>query len=188
MLINLEKIVEVPDYYIDDESYEIWSYRRKTPMKMKLILDRSGYLRFNVFYEGKRKHIWYHQLIVKLFIDCEYDSKTHDIDHLDHNKQNNSLENLRVVSKSQNHLNRSVYGGKQAVYLDNIGESIPVNVEHGVYYSKTFDKFYRLVEHTGKYRQLTETKIAAHMQIDYKYNKKSHHINCTKFREQLSFL
>lgn len=187
MLIDLENIIGVAGYFIDDQTYEIWSYKRKQPRKMKLIPDnRGGYLKFKVCKEGKHKHIMYHQLIVKVFIDSNYDSKTQDIDHLDHNKLNNSIDNLKVVSRSENNMNRSYYRDVQAIYLDGIGENIPVNAEHGVYYSKTFDKFYRLVDHIGKFRQLTESKNYSHMKIGYSYNNKKYNVNTTKFRQSMS--
>ena len=184
MLLSLEHIVGCPGYFIDDVTYEIWSYKRKQPVKIKLSKDINGYLRFDICYEGKHKHIMYHQLIVRLFIDTNYDPKTQQIDHLDHNKLNNSIDNLKVVTRSENEMNKTVYKGVHAIYLDDIGENIPVNAEHNVYYSKTFDKFYRLITHTNKYRQLTERKNGVCMRIGYKYNKKHYNINCSKFREE----
>ena len=172
MLIDLQEIVGVAGYYIDDQTYEIYSFKQKKPRKIKLFPNSKGYLEFVVCNEGKRKHIMYHQVIVKVFIDPKYDPKTQQIDHLDHNRTNNSIDNLRVVSRSENDMNKTAYGGKQAIYLDDIGENIPVNAEHNVYYSKNNDKFYRFVDHIGKYRQLTERKNHASMWIGYKYNKK----------------
>lgn len=186
MLIDLQEIVGFPGYFIDDQTYEIYSFKRYTKgRKIKLSLDGNGYLKFVVYNEGKRKTWYYHHIVVKVFIDPMYDPKTQEIDHIDHNRTNNSIDNLRVVSAGQNQINRSVYRGKQAIYLDDIGEYIAVNVEHGIYYSKTFDKFYRLVEHTNKYRQLTEGKHYASMWIGYRYNNKYYHINTTKFRDNL---
>lgn len=185
MLIDLENIVGFPGYFIDDQTYEIWSYKRKQPRKIKLCPDGRGYLEFNVSDEGKHKHIRYHQLIVKVFIDPEYDSKTQEIDHLDHNRLNNSIDNLRVVSAGQNQINKTAYKGKQVIYLEDIGENIPVNAEHNVYYSKTLDRFFRFVEHTGKYRQMHEYKNHASMRITYNYNNKKYNINCTKIRQNL---
>ena len=159
MLIDLENIVRCKGYYIDDQTYEIYSFKQKKDgRKIKLNPNSRGYLGFGVYNEGKYKHIMYHQLIVRLFIDPDYDSKTQEIDHLDRNKLNNSIDNLKVVSAGQNQMNLTVYKGKQAIYLEDIGENIPVNAEHNVYYSKTLDKFFRLVEHIGKFRQMTEGK------------------------------
>lgn len=186
MLIDLQEIVGVSGYFIDDVTYEIWSFKRKKPRKIKLFPDGGGYLKFVVCNENKcKKNIRYHQIIVKVFIDSDYDPKTHEVDHLDHNKLNNSIDNLKVVSKSGNLMNKTAYKGRQAIYIDNIGENIPVNAEHNVYYSKTLDKFYRLIEHTNKYRQLSEYKNYCHMQIGYNYNNKYYNVNTTKFRQNL---
>ena len=187
MLINLENIVGFSGYYIDDQTLDIWSFKRKKPRKIKLNKNSNGYLQFNVWHEGKHKYIMYHQLIVKLFIDPSFDSKIQQLDHLDHNKLNNSIDNLKVVTRSQNELNRSIYNGKQAIYIDDIGDSIPVNAEHNVYYSKTLDKFFRFVEHVNKFRQMTECKTKGIcMRIDYKYNNKTYYINTTKFRQSIA--
>ena len=186
MLIDLQEIVGTAGYFIDDETYEIYSFKQKKPRKIKLFPDGGGYLQFRVYNEGKRKDIKYHQIIVKLFIDPNYDSKTQEIDHLDRNKLNNSINNLKLVSRKENNMNRSCfYKGKQVIYLDDIGDSITVNAEHEVYYSKTLDKFYRLITHTNQYRQLTECKNHASMRICYNYNNKHYNINTTKFRESL---
>ena len=187
MLIDLENIVGVAGYFIDDQTFDIWSFKRyKDGRKIKLFPNSKGYLQFNIHNEGKRKTCRYHQLIVKVFIDSNYDSKTQDIDHLDHNKLNNSIDNLKVVSRSENNMNLTAYNGKQAIYLDDIGENIPVNAEHNVYYSKTNDNFYRFVDHIGKYRLLAEGKNHAHMRISYAFNKKNYDINTTKFRQSMS--
>lgn len=186
MLIDLENIVGIKGYYIDDVTHEIWSYKRKKPVKMKLNPDANGYIRVHISDKENRKSIKYHQIIVKLFVDPNYNSNTQQIDHLDHNKLNNSIENLRVVSKSENTMNKTVYNGKQAVYIDNIGESISVNNEHGIYYSKTYDSFYRYINHAKNYRQLHEYKDGLCMWTLYKHNKKSYNINCTKFRQSHS--
>ena len=186
MLIDLEKIVGYPGYFIDDTTYEIWSFKRyKEGKKIKLSVVGDGYLRFNVWNECKHKDILYHQLIVRLFIDPNYDPSTQQIDHIDHNKLNNSIDNLKVVTKGQNEMNKTVYKGKQAIYIDNIGESIAVNEEHNVYYSITFDKFYRLVEHVEKYRQMHEYKHGVCLWIQYNFNNKHYSINCSKFRDNL---
>lgn len=187
MLLSIENIVGCPGYFIDDQTFDIWSFKRyKEGRKIKMRKDRGGYLQFDIHNDGKSKTCKYHHIIVKMFIDLNYDSSTQQIDHINHIRDDNRIENLKVVSRSGNEMNKTAYRGKQAIYINNIGESIAVNAEHGIYYSKTFDKFYRLIEHTGKYRQLTESKHYAHMRIGYACNKKKYNINTTKFREELS--
>ena len=46
MLIDLENIVGFPGYFIDNQTYEIWSYKRKQPRKIKLFPNDRGYLMF----------------------------------------------------------------------------------------------------------------------------------------------
>lgn len=67
-------------------------------------------------------------------------------------------------------------------FTSDIGESIPVNETHGIYYSKTFDKFYRLIDQASTYREMREYKHHAHYRIQYDYDKTTYCINTTKFR------
>jgi hypothetical protein len=46
-----------------------------------------------------------HRIIAYLFLDLDIDDTTQHIDHIDGNRQNNSLENLRIVTNQQNHWN-----------------------------------------------------------------------------------
>ena len=59
------------------------------------------------FVNGKEKQICYHHIIVKMFIKKDFNSKVEEVDHRDHNRTNNSIENLAVVSRSDNIKNMS---------------------------------------------------------------------------------
>lgn len=58
------------------------------------VRENNGYLRFTV-----TKHI--HRLVAEAFIEKPDDSKCW-VDHIDGNRSNNSVENLRWVTPSEN--------------------------------------------------------------------------------------
>ena len=159
-LISLEKIVGCEGYYIDDENLQIYSFKYKKYTNGKLLkphINRDGYIRYRFFVNGKVKRIFYHHIIVKMFINPNYDSTKEEIDHLNHNKQDNRIENLAVVSRSENIRNSSKsWNGKDFNYVDTIGRSLIINEEAQIYYSLELDKFFMFIEHTNKYKELHE--------------------------------
>ena len=99
---------------------------------------------------------------------------------------NNSIENLSVVSKSENCRNRLSYKGKDFNYVDNIGKSLVINEEAKIYYSLEYDKFYMYILHTNKYRELHEYIHHGYPSVSYYYNNKKHEIGTTNFRKNLN--
>ena len=100
VLISLKDITNCDDYYIDDENLQIYSFKQKKYTEGKLLkpyINRDGYIYYQLRVNGKYKNIYYHHIIVKMFIKSDYNSKKEEIEHRDHNKLNNSIENLAVV-------------------------------------------------------------------------------------------
>ena len=50
---------------------------------------------------GIRKHVLVHRLVAYTFLDLEWNSKL-DVDHIDMDKDNNSLENVRACTRTEN--------------------------------------------------------------------------------------
>lgn len=82
-----------PDYYINKAGVVI-SFRRGTERQMKLSKDKDGYL-FVILYDltGKPHTKKIHRLLAEAFIHNDADYPI--VRHLDDNKTNNDLENLR---------------------------------------------------------------------------------------------
>lgn len=59
--------------------------------------NKQGYLRVCLWIDGKHKHIPIHILLYKTFIGNI--PKGYDVHHKDHNKLNNSLDNLELIDK-----------------------------------------------------------------------------------------
>ena len=101
----METIKGFDDYEIDREG-NVWSKKRKKFMKPHLI--NTGYLRFELWEKGKRIRIYLHRLLALQFIDNPDNLAC--VDHIDRNRQNNSLDNLRWSTHSQNNRNKDCKG------------------------------------------------------------------------------
>ena len=99
-----------------------------------------------------------------------------------------SIENLKIVSRSENNLNRSGRKGIKYTFLDDIGDKVVVDEVNQIYYSKTNDKFYRFIPHTNMFREMFEGLNGKCNYMYYGDNEgKTIAINTTKFRENLQF-
>ena len=187
-LLSLEKIVGCEGYYIDDENLQIYSFKNnnKNGKLLKPQIRKDGYICYDVCVNGRNKHILYHHIIVKMFINPDYDSSKNDIDHINHNRQDNRIENLAVVTRLENKRNTSSYNGKEFNFIDDIGNSLIINEDAKIYYSLDYDKFYMYINHTNKYRELHECLNKGYPYIKYNYNNKQHSINVNKFKKSLN--
>jgi hypothetical protein len=91
-------------YEISDEG----EVRNKTTGNiLKLKVDRDGYHQIGLRKKSDRKKFWFsvHRLVGVHFLDR---SELTQIDHIDHNKLNNNVSNLRWVSIQENNLNREL--------------------------------------------------------------------------------
>lgn len=98
-------------YYVTDTG-EVWSYDRQHFMKMhnkyctvygkklKPYVAQNGYIKVLLCSNYKLKNFLLHRLIAIAFIENK--NNLPDINHIDANKNNNSIENLEWVTKSQN--------------------------------------------------------------------------------------
>ena len=187
-LLSLKEIVGCEDYYIDDETLQIYSFKQKKYEQGRLLKPKFNgrYIQYKFCVNGKEKKILYHKIIVKMFIKPDFDSNIEEIDHIDHNSKNNTIENLKVVSRSENCRNQSSMNGNKFNFVDNIGKSLIINEDAGIYYSLDLDKFYMFIQHTNKYKELHEGIKNGYPFVKYSYNNKQYWISTTKFRRNLN--
>lgn len=82
-------------YYIDEQGN---IYREDK--KMSIYNNGSGYMQVKLRKNKKRYNRYVHRLVWETF-KGEI-PKGFEINHIDHNKQNNNLQNLELVTRSQN--------------------------------------------------------------------------------------
>ena len=188
-LFNLNKIIDTDKYAIDFDLLDVFSWNEKKNCwdYKKGTINKNGYVVFVFTVNGKKIAMSKHIVIARMFIDSKYDSKRFDIDHIDHDKENNSIENLKIVSRRENLLNRSGLKGIKYTFLDDIGDKVVVDEVNNIYYSKTNDKFYRFIHHTNMYREMYERFYSKNCyRIKYGNNQgKMIDFNATKFRKNL---
>lgn len=75
------------------------------PFTEKMKDGTDGYIRFELFEKGKRHSKRLHRLLCETFIPNPEDHPT--VDHIDQDKTNNSIDNLRWASHSMQQINQA---------------------------------------------------------------------------------
>jgi beta-N-acetylglucosaminidase len=99
--------MEIKDY----ENYLIYDDGRVYSKKYKRFLKphlnkQTGYYIVDLYKNSKRKKFLIHRLIALHYIPLV--DKKDFVDHIDQNKTNNDISNLRWVDKRENNINRGV--------------------------------------------------------------------------------
>lgn len=90
-----------PKYFISKKG-QVKKKLKSKEIICNLCIGKNGYIYFSA---GKKDgKINLHRLMGEMFLPNPYNLR--NVDHIDRNKQNNTLENLRWFSQSDNMLNR----------------------------------------------------------------------------------
>ena len=131
----------------------------QTGRVLRLCEDRYGYYMVDLYNQGRRSHCKVHRLVCQAFIDPIPEG--YEVDHINHDRTNNVVSNLRIVSKSEQQRNKTRYRGLDVEYLDELPEgSNPITDVRG---RPVREGHYRhghefFVEIAGKYRRLTHMR------------------------------
>ena len=170
------------------EKYELYSeypHHIRHKYKMNVLngkIDKDGYRRFLFFKNGKRKHYSHHRLIYYALVEpFDLSNKNLQIDHVNHQRDDNRIENLRLVSASENLYNVSKHSSVKYNFVKELLDKVIVNELHKIYYSPSNDKFYRNIG--PHYRELHECKTSKNCrQFCYRFEGKQYHIITSKWR------
>lgn len=110
---DIEFFIECED---DDEDYNgkyaVSNFGNVKNLKTGQILkqseDKGGYLKVGFYGNNKARPRSVHRLIAKAWILNPSPNEKKLVDHIDRNKQNNSISNLRWVNDQESNLNRDV--------------------------------------------------------------------------------
>jgi hypothetical protein len=145
------------------ENYEVSNYgnvRNITTGKiMKSSLNKDGYYIIDLYHNNKRKTFLLHRLVGKAFIDNPQNKSM--IDHIDNDRTNNNVNNLRWASNSENQHNKKISknnttGFKGVTFCKKLNKYKAQIMIGGKYkYIGSFDK----LEDAAKARQLKASEL-----------------------------
>ena len=105
----------VSDNYFKD-NYEVSNLgnvrrlnKTKPPRLLKPYKLKNGYLQVCLCVDNYKELLTIHRIVALAFL--QNNDKNNEIDHIDRDKTNNCVDNLRWVSKSENCKNRKSYKG-----------------------------------------------------------------------------
>ena len=131
----LECVVDT-DYEINDQyPYPI---RRKGSTKVisESVDNSCGYVQCHL----NRKKYKKHRIIAEQYIDNP--DNLPEVDHINHIRDDNRIDNLRWVSKSTNDRNKTTYRGVEQEYVDNISEDFIKLTHYSNHRFEEDDSFY----------------------------------------------
>ncbi len=108
------------------ENYEIHEngkvFNKITKKERKTYKDKDGYERLKLANNGTKKDFSIHRLLAMHYLDNPNDYA--EVDHINRNKADNRLENLRWASRSMNGLNRGEFKPSGFYFMRNINFSL----------------------------------------------------------------
>jgi hypothetical protein len=135
----------VEEYKIikDFENYSVSNFgnvrNNKTGRILKPGINGNGYYNAMLYIDGKYFNKCIHKLVAESFIDNPYNK--HCIDHINNNKLDNNVRNLRYVTNQENCMNRKMSSKNTSNYK-------------GVSYHKLTNKWMAYIDINGKKQHL----------------------------------
>ncbi len=139
--------------YVIFENGDIISLKRGIMIKPQL--SKKGYKRVELWNDnGKGKHMSVHRLVALAHIPNPLNKPM--VDHIDENKLNNNVENLRWATNSENQLNISKPKidnklGEKNIYIQKDGKNSYYKFQKTIE-GKRHYKYFKTLEDAIKYR------------------------------------
>lgn len=102
-----QRVLGYPNYYISRKGEVSRQMSDGTFKMLKASNNGNGYLRVNLYKNGLAKKHYIHRLVAKAFLSNP--NKHPEVHHKDHDKSNNTLENLKWVSSVENNTHKVVF-------------------------------------------------------------------------------
>ena len=151
--------IEGFDGYFICKNSDIIKFKDGVPHRfIKQTTNGSGYLCVHLRRDDKQYCRYVHRLLAITFLDLDEDSNL-TVDHINHDRRDNRLENLRLVSQSDNLRNKTSSKNIVYKYYDELPEkAIPFEDFNGHAFTNYFIYKRRLYYYTGEaYRRLEPT-------------------------------
>ena len=142
------ELVDITGYeglYKINKEGQVWGVKRQKFLKP--CIDRCGYYRVKLFNNGKSIYFAVHRLLCLQFLPNPNNLPV--VDHIDRNRSNNNLDNLRWVSIRGNNHNKTYQNktGHKNIYPHYPGFLVCIHLE-----KKTNQKYFKTIEESISYR------------------------------------
>ena len=136
-----------------EDNYEVSSHGRvrnkKTNQRiLKQWINCGGYSMITLTKNKKKKHFSIHRLVALLFIKNQENKTT--VDHIDRNKLNNNVENLRWATRFEQTENRDIMNNALRIRLSEYNKYIVCFRKYNEDYCKSFDTEAEAIEWRDK--------------------------------------
>jgi hypothetical protein len=130
------KFFEIPEYSDYLISKDGLVYSNKSSRLLTIHTNTRGYKYVTFSISGKNKNLLLHRLLAYMFLDLKSLDATYiEVDHIDRDKTNNSLDNLQVLSQTA-HRNKTVadngFNIREQKYCTQCGEKINYANKSGI--------------------------------------------------------
>ena len=119
-----KRIKHYTNYEISDLGNVRRILKKGTSKNLKAVDNGNGYMRLNLYKNGKQSKYYIHRLVAEAFLPNR--NKYPEVHHKDHDKTNNTLSNLEWVTSEENNAHKVVHYRKLHLRTINRGcESNP---------------------------------------------------------------
>jgi len=148
---NLVDIPEYDNYKFDLDLLQVYNIKTNKYLKNHLCKS-THYYRICLSKNSKKKSFGIHQLVYLINNPTE-DLTNFDIDHIDGNRLNNNIENLRKATRSENQCNtpqnKNNTSGYKNIYKSKYGYIFQLK-KNGIRYNKHFKTLQETIDYRDK--------------------------------------